>query len=69
MSINYRCIGKRLQMARKKSNITQEELAELMDVSAGYISQIERGVTKPNLIMLDNICTHIGCDLVYILKG
>lgn len=69
MSVDYKVIGKRIKKSRKKVNITQEKLAELMDVSVGYISQIERGVTKPNLTTIDNICTHIGCDLVYIIAG
>lgn len=69
MSIDYKLIGKRIQKSRKKRNITQQELAELMDVSVGYISQIERGITKPNLIMIDNICSCIECDLAYIING
>lgn len=69
MSINYKLIGERIQKSRKEKNITQEELAELIEVSAGYISQIERGITKPNLTMMDIICTHIGCDLIYIITG
>lgn len=69
MSVDYRLIGKRIKKARKKANITQEKLAELMDVSVGYISQIERGVTKPKLTTIDNICNFIGCDLVYLIAG
>lgn len=69
MQINYKLIGKRIQRARKKVNITQEKLAELMDMSVSYISQVERGITKANLRTLDNICTQIGCSLIYILTG
>lgn len=69
MSIDYKLIGKRIQKSRKKANITQEELAELLDVSAGYISQIERGITKPRLTTIDNICNLIHCDLNYIITG
>ncbi len=69
MSVDYKLIGKRIKKARKRTNITQENLAELMDVSSGYISQIERGVTKANLTTIDNICNHIGCDLSYIITG
>lgn len=69
MSIDYRLIGRRIQKARKRANQTQENLAELMDVSVGYISQIERAVVKANLSTIDNICTHIGTDLIYVLTG
>ena len=40
-----------------------------MSVSVGYISQIERGITKANLEMLSNICGIIDCDLVYLFGG
>lgn len=69
MSIDYRLIGRRIKKARKTANLTQENLAELMDVSVGYISQVERGFTKANLLTLDNICMHIGTDLIYVLTG
>lgn len=69
MSIDYNLIGQRIQKARKNANLTQENLAELMDMSVGYISQIERGSTRPTLVTIDNICTCIDCDLIYILTG
>ncbi|MDE6469668.1 MAG: helix-turn-helix domain-containing protein [Eubacterium sp.] len=69
MGIDYKLIGKRIQTSRKKRNITQQELAEFMDVSVGYISQIERGITKPKLTTIDSICSYIGCDLIYIIAG
>ncbi|MDE5984528.1 MAG: helix-turn-helix domain-containing protein, partial [Eubacterium sp.] len=69
MSVDYKQIGKRIQKERKKTSITQETLAEMLDVSTGYISQIERGITKANLTTIDNICNHIGCDLSYIITG
>lgn len=69
MSIDYRIIGKRLQDARKLKKLTQERLAEKLEVSVGYVSQIERGITKPNLEMIDTICKHLDCDLSYIVSG
>ncbi len=38
--------GERLRAARKQSRIRQEELAEAIGVSQGYISDLERGQTK-----------------------
>lgn len=69
MNIDFKLIGKRIQDERKKAKITQEELAERIDVSIGYVSQIERGFTKVNLNMLSKICTELNCDIAYIITG
>lgn len=69
MNIDFKLIGKRIQKERKKAKITQEELAERIDVSVGYVSQIERGFTKVNLNMLSQICTELNCDIAYIITG
>ena len=43
--------------------MTQERLAEALSVSVGYISQIERGVTKINLDTLAAVAAHLNCEL------
>ena len=52
MLVDYILIGKRIKDYRNKCGFTQAALAEKLDVSVGFISQIERGITKPNLEML-----------------
>lgn len=69
MNIDYKVIGNRIQTFRKKQKITQEALAEQINVSVGYISQIERGITKANLSMLAEICFALSCDLSYLVTG
>ena len=49
MSVDYAAIGQRIKGRRREQKRTQEWLAEQLQVSVGYISQIERGVTKVNL--------------------
>ena len=36
-------MGARIKRARLKQNLTQEQLAELLDISVSYVSLIERG--------------------------
>ena len=36
-------IGLRIKLERTKQNLTQEQLAELADISSSYLSAIERG--------------------------
>ena len=69
MSIDYAAIGRRIQGMRKKSKRTQENLAEYLSVSVGYISQIERGVTKINLDTLSEIARWLECDISALVSG
>lgn len=69
MSVDFHLIGKRIKQARKAKGLTQEQLAEQLDVSVGYVSQIERGITKPNLEMLSAVCDQLGCALDVLLTG
>ncbi len=45
-------IGKRLVELRKKNHLKQTELAEKLNVSQQVISNIERGVTMPDIEQL-----------------
>lgn len=69
MTIDFKLIGSRIKTTRKKAGRTQEWLAEQIDVSVGYISQIERGITKVNLETLGEICTILDGDIAYIVSG
>ncbi|KIL37756.1 hypothetical protein SD71_03240 [Cohnella kolymensis] len=62
-------IGNRIRKAREDKGITQEILAESMDVSNAYISKIERGRTPVNLDNLDKICAVLETSPEYILHG
>ena len=42
--MNYRLVGYRIKMAREKRKLTQETLAEIVDISTTHTSVIERGV-------------------------
>ena len=49
--------------------MTQENLAEKLDVSVGYVSQIERGVTKISLDTLAEISNVLKCDIAKLITG
>lgn len=68
-NFNLARIGKRISERRKLMGLTQEQLAEQMDVSIQMISNLERGVKAiriDNLIRLSQILK-ISTD--YILTG
>ena len=47
--MNYKLMGKTIAEIRLKNHLTQEALAEKIDVSAVFISQLETSVRKPSL--------------------
>lgn len=69
MNVDYSAIGQRIKTIRKAREMTQEQLAEALSVSVGYVSQIERGVTKVSLDTLSAIAGSLGCDLAELVTG
>jgi transcriptional regulator with XRE-family HTH domain len=69
MTINYKLIGTRIKKSRLSAKRTQEESAEFLNVSVGYISQIERGVTKISLDTLAKLAAFIEVDIVALISG
>lgn len=61
-------IGKNLQMIRKSYGYTQEKLAEEMECSARYISDIEQDRAKPSYENLIKICNIFNISLDYIFS-
>lgn len=64
-------IGRRLRKAREMKNLTREQLAELLDLSDGYIGMLERGERMPRLAtfmdiieVLEVTVDDILCDAV-----
>ena len=43
MNLDYKAIGARVKNFRRERNLSQEKLAELVDVSVPYMSNIETG--------------------------
>lgn len=56
-----KAIGKRIQEARKKKGLTQEKLAELIDVTPHFLSALERGIYNIKLDTLVQIINHLDC--------
>lgn len=55
-------IGELIRDYRKKLHYTQEELAEKIDKSSGYIGQIERNETTPSLDVLAMLISVLNID-------
>ena len=57
-------IGNRIKAAREQAHLTQEELAEIVDISPTHMSVIERGVKTPKLDTFVKIANalHLSAD-------
>ncbi len=60
-------IGKIIQQIRKSNGYTQEKLAEAIEVSVRYISDIEQDRAKPSYEILIKICNlfKISLDQIF----
>ena len=62
-------IGIRIKMRRRELRITQEQLAEAMDVSVQMISNLELGkkaIRPENIVKL---CSALSVSADYVLRG
>ncbi len=69
MQVDYKLIGARIKERRRFKGYTQERLAEKLDVSVGYISQVERGITHISLDLLAAVSTVLECDMAGLVAG
>ena len=69
MALDYNIIGERLKKARIDKNMTQEKLAEQIDVSVAFLSRVESGTSHINLKRLTQICEILGVSEGSILNG
>ena len=68
MNIDYKLIGERIKQTRKAKGMTQEVLAERLGVSIGYVSQVERGITKISLDLLGAISSILDCNVASLIS-
>jgi transcriptional regulator with XRE-family HTH domain len=52
-------LGKNLQAARKKLDLTLEQVAQRSGVQAGEVSRIERGLRDPQVSTVEKLATAV----------
>lgn len=65
--MDYKKLGKRIKEQRLKKNLTQEKLAETVNLSSVYISHIENASTKPSLETLVNLSNALDITPDFLL--
>ena len=61
-------MGDRLRDARKRLNMTQEDLAERVDVTTFYIGEIECGAKTPSLDLFIKLIEVLDVSADYLLR-
>ena len=61
-------LGKRIKEARKLAKLTQENLAEKINISTVYLGEIERGNKMPSIPVFITIAEALGVSCDYLLR-
>ena len=56
-------LGYKLKTAREEKKLTQEHLAEMIGISAGYLAEIENKRTIPSFSVLCSICRILNVSI------
>ena len=58
-------LGKRIKELRKSRNLKQDDLALVLDISRGQISNLENGRRSLSLTQLEKLCSFFKVDMSY----
>lgn len=67
--MDYSAIGRRVREVRKARGISQETLAEQVDISTTHMSHIETASTKLSLPVLAALARALSVSTDYLLYG
>lgn len=66
--LNYSFLGKRIREERLRLHLTQEELAEDVNISSAYLGQVERGERHITLDKLIPLSRRLGVSVDFLLS-
>jgi len=68
MILNYKLLGKRIKETRKRKGLTQEMLAEKIDISPSFMSYIENGSKHQSLYTFVLIANELNVSADELLR-
>ena len=69
MSIEYKVIGRHIRAARTNKQMTQEAVAEAIDMSCAHFGKVERGERPINLQRLAQLSALLEIPLEALVEG
>lgn len=67
--LDFKTIGMKIKERRQTQGITQEFIANQLDVNPSHISNIECGRANPSLTALVKIANILQCSIDYFISG
>ena len=67
--MNIKALGLNIKAERNRKDMSQAELAEMVDLSTNSITSIEKGRQIPNAINLYRIAKILDVDINELFKG
>ncbi len=61
-------LGRNVRRLRRELNLSQEELAFQAEIDRTYVSQIERGIINPSLLVLWKVANVLAVDVGALLE-
>ncbi len=56
-------VSDNIRIARTKKRLSQEKLAEMIDISTKYLNMIENRKANPTIVIVIKICLALGIEL------
>ena len=69
MKMNPKETGKRIQFLRKQKGLSQEELADKLNVSSNTVAKIECGLRRPSVDFVVDLVNFFDTTVDYIILG
>lgn len=69
MGFNCEQFGDRVRALRKEKDITQVELAAVLNVKSHYVSRIERGMSSCSIEVIIVLSKVLGVSIDYLVVG
>ena len=67
--LNMQIFGRRIADLRRQSGLTQREIATTVGVSTQAVSKWERGLSCPDMMLLDEIANALGVGIIDLFQN
>ena len=65
----YSELGEKIKLLRKRRNLRQDDLATVLEISRGQISNLEKERRNLSLKQLEKLCEYFQIDMSYFLMS